>query len=394
MKKDNILNYLAEFPNFLSLFMFSFFLFAPSPILIEISGSLGIKPAAFSLVFTFFTVGLIIGQLTANLYDKFLKRIRIVIIFYVFLIILSAFLYFANMLWIFYLLYFFAGYSMGVIYIKANEYILESQVKNRARILTIAITFFPIGALLTPIISVFIVNSGYDWRSIYFVAIAFLILVLISYIFITKNRKYISSGKNSKKMPAKKIFSNKRRNWLFVATCLAILFYAIAETVISTWSPTFFRESKSLGLVTAGLIVTIFWIVVIVGRLVTSYFSGKISSLNIIFFLSIIGTLSLFFAVFLEAKTFILVSIAFTGLGFSGIFPLLVYYGSNIYEGHSNYFLPFLFVSGTIGNALAPYLTNITSGYSMFFSMFLSVIFMAATLFLVILQLIIHKKIN
>ncbi len=394
MKKDKAINYLAEFPNFLSLFMFSFFLFAPSPILIEISNSLGVKPADFSLVFTFFTVGLIIGQLTANFYNKFFKRLNIVIIFYIFLILLSALLYFTNKLWIFYILYSLAGYSLGVIYIKANEYILESQVKNHARILTIAVTFFPIGALLTPIISVYIINNGYNWQLIYLVALGFFVLLLALYLSITKNRKYIRNDKNNKKISAKEVFSYKRRNLLFIVTCFAILFYAISETVISTWSPTFFREARNFDLLSAGLIITIFWMVVIIGRLATSYFTGKASSLNIIFVLSIISVISLLLTVFLYSKISIFISMAFTGLGFSGIFPLLIYYGSNIYKEHSNYFLPFLFVSGTIGNALAPYLTNITSKYNMFLSMFLSNIFIIATLVLVIFQIIIHKKIN
>ena len=55
-EKDRFMDYLAETPNFLTIFIFSIFFNITSPILIEIGKSTGIATTNLSLVFTFFTV--------------------------------------------------------------------------------------------------------------------------------------------------------------------------------------------------------------------------------------------------------------------------------------------------------------------------------------------------
>jgi len=392
IKKDRIIDYLAEFPNYLTLFMFSFFLMAPSTILIEISSSLGITPADFSLVFTFFTVGLVIGQLTANTYNRCLSRINLVSVLYIMLVAVSGIMFIISSLYIFYALYFLVGYLLGVLYIKANQYILESRVKNRAKILTMATTFFPVGAVLTPLVSIAVVSRGIGWRYIYLVSAAMFAIIFILYQLITRKRGYAGTEDPEKTVPLKEALTDRNRNIVFLVTCLAILFYAIAETVISTWVPTFFREVRGFDVFSAGYLLAVFWVVIIVGRLVSSYLTDLVHPVIIIFYLAIMGTAALFFMLYFSSRPVIFISVIFTGLGFSAIFPLLIYFGSTIYKQRANSFLPVLFVSGTIGNAAAPYLTSITSRINMTLSISLALIFMAATLVLVIIQFVFYKK--
>src|SRR5665811_79143 len=77
--KDRFIDYLAEAPNFLSAFIFSLFFNIASPLLLEISKSTGIEKTNLSFVFTFFTVGAVLGQMTSVFYNRRFKKIQILL---------------------------------------------------------------------------------------------------------------------------------------------------------------------------------------------------------------------------------------------------------------------------------------------------------------------------
>jgi len=54
VKNNNFINYLLEFPNFLALFIFSFFMVLASPILINISEYFSVTPESMNIITTFF----------------------------------------------------------------------------------------------------------------------------------------------------------------------------------------------------------------------------------------------------------------------------------------------------------------------------------------------------
>src|SRR5665647_3726121 len=89
-EKDRFADYLAEIPNFLTVFIFSIFFNIASPILIEISKTTGILVANLGFIFTSFTIGAALGQLTSVFYNRRLKKIHVIISGYILLILLSV----------------------------------------------------------------------------------------------------------------------------------------------------------------------------------------------------------------------------------------------------------------------------------------------------------------
>lgn len=63
--RDSFIDYLKEMPNFLSMFIFPVYFMTIGPMLLDMSKSTGISSADLSLIFTFFTVGSVLGQLTS-----------------------------------------------------------------------------------------------------------------------------------------------------------------------------------------------------------------------------------------------------------------------------------------------------------------------------------------
>src|SRR5450830_381891 len=223
-EKDRFIDYLAEAPNFLTVFIFSIFFNITRPILIEISNSTGITAANLSLVFTFFTVGAVIGQMTSIFFNRRFKKIYIVLAGFIIQIPLTVILSFNSNLAFFYILYVISGYILGVIWLQANQYVLESNVKNKERIITILVTLYPVGAFVSPFISSSIIKAGLSWRFIYYIIIFLISINIILYIVVKGRKKESAFDQKEAKLPLREIFTDRTKNLIFVIIFLAICF--------------------------------------------------------------------------------------------------------------------------------------------------------------------------
>ncbi len=142
----------------------------------------------------------------------------------------------------------------------------------------------------------------------------------------------------------------------------------------------------------AGLVVSIFWIAIIFGRIFTSFLSGKIKTFYIIFTLSIIAFFSLILMILSNTRYSIFIAAGFAGLGFSAIISLLIFTGSSIYKSSRTLLLSILFASAGLGGSIAPNLTLFASQSSMRLSIFMSVIPMGIVSFLLIVNIFYKKR--
>ncbi len=373
--KNIVLGYILEFPNYLSIFISSFLLMSSSPILIEMSNFFKTNPGNLSLIFAFCPIGLLIGQLTSVFYSIKFKKINVIVASYSLLIIVVLTLFFVKSLIIFYISYFITGYIIGVITIQANELLLMSKIENKDRLVTIAFTSWPIGALVGPMVSSSIANKNINWKNIYIIFIILLLLILLSYILTNNLKSYNKSITKTEKIPLKEIFTIKRSNIILIIILFSIMFFALSETVIYSWSPTFFRTERMFDIETAGILISLYWVGVIIGRIITSIIAGRINSNAILLIFSLITLGSLFCLFFIDIKNIILVIMFITGLGFSGIFPLLISKGSAVYDKGKGILLTLLIGSSTIGGALSPFITKLVAKFDITLSVHFSIIY-------------------
>ena len=386
-EKDSFKDYLTEFPNYLSIFIFPLYFLTLSPILLDISRSTGINTGDLSLIFTFFTIGSVMGQLTSILYNKKFKSFTIIITGFIILIPITIILSLTRELYAFYILYLFSGYILGVIWLQANQNIIRSRIKNKDRLITVGLSFYPIGALMSPYISYSIVARGIDWRFIYYLLVLLILLILSLYLSITRKIEYLIL-KTEKKISLKKTFSQKSKNILFILTLIMLLFYTMSETVIATWAPTFFRSERLFNVGEAAFLISLFWAGILLGRIITGILAGRIKASYLILMLSLFSLIAIIILYFSQSKNSNLVMIIFVGLGYSSIFPLLVSSGSTIYRSGSGIFLTILFASANLGIAIAPYLTRFFSRFGMLASISLAPALMVVLVVLVIFSII------
>lgn len=390
-KKDSLIDYLAEIPNYLSWFIIPVYFTTASTMLLEMSRSFNISTGNMSLVFTFFTIGLVLGQLTSVIYNKKFKKVIIIVSAYSLIIPLLVVMGFARNLYLFYVLYCLVGYFSGVILIQTTKFVLENKIKNKDRIVTILFFFYPVGSLVAPFFASSLIRNKIDWHFSYFIMAGASFLILTLYVFI-KWRASRLIAEDSEKISFRQIFFDKRKNTIFVLGIVILFFYCISETVMATWSPTFLRAARQLDIKYAGLTVSIFWLGILVGRIIVSFFAGKRNSNKIMLFLSILAFFSLILFIVFRSTYATLATAALAGLGYSGIANMGVSSASTIYERGRGILATIIFAVNYVGISISPFLTRISSRFNMTFSIILAPIFMLLVFVVLIVKIAYEKK--
>ncbi len=391
MKNSVFLDYLIEFPNFFSLFIFSFFMMATSPILLDISDSFNVSPENMNLMITFFMIGVVTGLLTSIFYNRKFKKIHIILAAYLLTIPVLVGLGLTRTLVVFNVLYFFSGYLFGLVWISANSNMVEGRVKNKDSVVNLGHGFFAIGALSAPFLATGLVNRQISWNIIYYIMI-FLVFVAIFLYLITNKKRGTGSLSGQEKIPVKKIFKYRNKNIFFILSAVIILFYVTAEAIIFTWVPTFFRVERMFDLSSAGFIISVFWIGMLVGRVGISFLSYRLKAGNIMIGSALISIIALVFTIFIDNIYVNFIAIGFVGLGFSGYVPLIISTSSSLYDSGKDIVITILFFLGLSGNALGPYLTKLTSGSSMVLSLALSIFLMCVVLVFTVVRVLYRRS--
>ncbi len=220
---------------------------------------------------------------------------------------------------------------------------------------------------------------------IYIVIICLILVSFALHLFIMR-RKKVGLLAESKAIDFKRIFKYRKKNIYMILTSVLMFFYVISEVVIFSWAPTFFRAEKLFSLFNASLVVSFFWIGILAGRLVISFLSYRIKAGTLLIILSLISLAGLSCAIFVNSQIVNFIGIGLTGIGFSGIPPLLISSAGRIFGSGKEISLTILFVIGIIGGSAIPFVIILLSGYGLFISMLIAVISMAVFFIMVFVR--------
>lgn len=386
MEKNILKNYLMEFPNYLSLFLFSFYMMLASPILVDIGKYFNVSPENMNLIITFFMIGEVIGILALIFLNRKFNRNNVIIWTYILIIFTLTGLTLVTSLIFFYVLYFVSGCLFGIIFMNANLSMLEGKVKNKDSIINLGHSFFAIGALTSPFFAFSLINKQMNWKLLYLAAIGLALISLVSYLFINKKSQVGGLLTEKKTLSMKEIFRYKDKNIYMMLTAILMLFYVMSEVTIFSWAPTFFRVEKLFDLYSASLIVSVFWIGILAGRLIISFLSYKFKAGTLLMVLSVISIIGLILAIFPVAQKINFIGAGLIGLGFSGIPPLLISSSSRIFGSGRDLSLTILFVVGITSGSIIPFIISLLADYSFLISMVIAIIFMVIFAIFVIIR--------
>lgn len=231
--------------------------------------------------------------------------------------------------------------------------------------LNILHSFFAVGAFIAPLIAAWFLNKEIDWKILILSISIAAFIMPISYLFADLEKMIgIKSKDNNKK--SKYDFLKKSE---FYISSGILFFYIGVEYAVNGWIVTYLKDMGIMSTSMAQIVLSILWVIIIVGRLLTAKLGSKINTKNILFFNSI-GVL-VFYIFFLFQTNVYVIIFVILGLGFflSGIYPTAVANTSKLFKNYDNYMGALLGIAG-LGGIIMPYVTGfIADIYSMYSGM-------------------------
>ncbi len=222
--------------------------------------------------------------------------------------------------------------------------------EKRAVVLNSMQVAFGVGAIVSPALAQQLLQAGTDWRVLYFglaagVGAAGVVLALLP-------MPRPAGGVTAPGLAA--LFSTLA-NPLVVVLCLAQLLYAGAEVGFFSWMPTYFHERLPGGARWAGLIVSLFWVGMTVGRLCTGWLLGRFQLVPLRRSLATGGAVCATLTLFGTAPATVMCWVLATGLCFGGIYSVILAEGSDRFPSAAGTVLGAISAAGNIGVALFPW---------------------------------------
>jgi len=152
------------------------------------------------------------------------------------------------------------------------------------------------------------------------------------------------------------------RSPVFLGFCLAQALYVGAEVGFASWLPTYFRDSLVGGIAWEGVVVTIFWIAMTVGRVGVGPLIGRIPILRFVVVLTIGGIIGSVLVTIASIPLAAVGCVAWTGLCFSGVFGLILAEAGARYPSVSGSVFGAVTAAGGVGGAILPWSIALLAG--------------------------------
>jgi len=243
------------------------------------------------------------------------------------------------------------GIGRGTVSITNN--MIVNDYDGRPIALNLLHTTFAMGAFLAPFLTGLYVGNGLNWRWIMYTIMLLCTISCIGYVTMPLGEGN-STSKNTK--DDKAFLYNPD----FYIMGLLLFFYLGAENCVNGWFVTYF---KSIGIMSdqyATNLVSITWLVIMLGRLVTAYLSTKFSRQLLILINCICTTL--FFLLLIATTDLVWITAAVVGLGFffAGIYPTGIANAGECIKG-STTGMSLLLAIAALGGIITPQIIGIAA---------------------------------
>ncbi|MBQ9307421.1 MAG: MFS transporter [Clostridia bacterium] len=320
----------------------------------------GWKDSQGALLITFMAIGNLFMSIVGNLFTDKIGRNRALALY---ILMAAGGLGIMSILHtpgLYYFLMLLVGFAWGGINTLVNTVPTELYNGSSSR-LNIMHACYAIGAVLFPLIVGFMLKHGLSWRAPVWVVLLLFAIQLLSTFLVRLPTSMASERSKSKD---KKTFAFWKELSFYLST-LTFLFYVGVESAISTWlSPYLAQENAFFATVPAQTMVSLMWLMLLIGRLVFSALGTRIPSKPLLVFLStgfLLGILGLFF--FGRITSLAILSVILTGLSMSAVYGVAVSVGAR-YVKASAVASGIMFGAGGFGSAIIPYISGLVSDAS------------------------------
>ena len=175
-----------------------------------------------------------------------------------------------------------------------------------------------LGAVSSPLILGVFISNGISWRYFYMLtAISSIVPFLI--MFRIKSKKAVTHAE----IKEENSFSFIKKP-LYIFLCMAVMIYVLTESGINSWSPMFAHDSLNFEETLSGLLPSLFWFGLFLGRFISSKFVDKVGKSKWLFTVVLAGIPVVFFSQKPYPNfIFIAIMVFVAGLIHSSVYPTL-----------------------------------------------------------------------
>lgn len=262
-----------------------------------------------------------------------------------------------------YFLMFAAGLSRGSITI-VNNMTVNLISNNSGKALNLLHSSFAVGAFLAPLAAAQMINHGMGWRNVLYLVSALCVTSVLNYAFMDYGSSSISPEKVSvsENTSGTAAFTGaKKRNFLtsiyFYCLCLLMFFYVGTENCINGWFVTYLQSTGIMNGTYATIMVSVIWLVILIGRLVFAALSDHIEKKLMLVGCTAAG--GFFLVLMILSKNLLTITAAQIGLGFflSAVSPTTIS-DAGQYIGNSTFGMSMLIAVSALGGIVTPQLVG------------------------------------
>jgi FHS family Na+ dependent glucose MFS transporter 1 len=325
--------------------------------------------SAISAVFSLRSIGRMCGTyLAGDRYDR-LPGHPIAITAGAFIVIMMFAVSFTPFLWLICLFFFAMGCAEGFVDVGVNAMLVWTQRENATPYINGLHLFFGLGAFLIPIVAAFIISqtnydglapfttgftvfnalqSQTDVQWVYrFIGVAFLPIL-----FIVSRLPSPTSPNNQTDDEQIKIMPKPTPKVIGLFACLFLL-YVGAESSFGGWIYTYAVNRNLASVSEASFLVSLFWLMVMVGRVIVIIISRYVLARYILMLTLIIAVAGLVLMIAIPSMLWI--GTIIVGLGLAPIFPTALAFANHnidLSAKTTSYF----YIGGGIGVVIIPWL--------------------------------------
>lgn len=239
-----------------------------------------------------------------------------------------------------------------------NNVVVNDYSDGKPAALNLLHMVFAVGAFVSPFLTTFCIGRGWGWRTAVYLIIAGTAVSCILYAQMDLSVKAPTARTDEKeKQKDTKEQAPFYKSTVFYVMGMLLFLYLGLENCVNGWFVTYFKSMNIMSDAYAANLVSVTWIMVMIGRLLTAKLSAKVDK-RILILIYCIAT-AVFFVLLIATQNLAVITVAIAGLGlfFAGIYPTAISSAGAVVKG-SNTGMSMLLAIAALGGIVTPQLVG------------------------------------
>jgi fucose permease len=252
----------------------------------------------------------------------------------------------------------FIGAGFGILDGGLNSLFIDISGEQKGFGLGLLHMFFGIGALSGPLIFSLASKAFLNWRFAFLIASCIPILFFALFFPIR-----LLKVKNNENMRISDVTILVKNNIIIYFLFLLFAYVGVEQAIVG-WLPTYLITTLGVSHFTSSSTLSLFFIGLTIGRLLTGLISEKIGYSNTLLTLSLGSSVFLLLIFIFNSAIPVILFFMFTGFFLSGVFPTVMALVGSIFPQYSGSLSGILTAAGGVGGMLLPLGMGVVSDYA------------------------------